>query len=112
MTTLLVDALGSAVQSGIETVMSGIPDVVKTMLGGGGGGGGGSKKNDGEGASSVSSSMSDGSTTNDESEETADIDRGDGKDKEGKGKKTRRNLKKRLDIIKNNIKIYSGAIFF
>jgi len=85
MTTLLVDALGSAVQSGIETVMSGIPDVVKTMLGGGGGG---SKKNDGEGASSVSSSMSDGSTTNDESEETADIDRGDGKDKEeGKGKK-------------------------
>jgi DNA-directed RNA polymerase subunit L len=70
MTSLLSDALGTVVQNGIDSVMSGIPDVVKNMLGGGSSSSG-KKEKGGDDLSPDSSSAGseDSDTADDESKE-------------------------------------------
>lgn len=92
MASLLADALGSVVQNGIDSVMSGIPDAVKNMLGGGGSSGGGSKKKE-KGESPDSSAGSAGSDTADEEVEGASAKgkvKGKGKGKESPAKSAKK----------------------
>lgn len=77
MASLLADALGTVVQNGIDSVMSGIPAAVKNMLGGGGSG---KKKGDDEDVSP------DSDTADEEVEGASAKGKGKGKSKESPAK--------------------------
>lgn len=77
MASLLADALGTVVQNGIDSVMSGIPAAVKNMLGGGGSG---KKKGDDEDVSP------DSDTADEEVEGASAKGKGKGKGKESPAK--------------------------
>lgn len=98
MASLLSDALGTVVQNGIDSVMSGIPDVVKNMLGGGSGGGSGSsskkekgEKGDDDLSPESSAGSADSDTADDESKEPVKSD-------EQKSKKSKGSMSSKIGI--------------